>query len=100
MRTHLVEFVLREDDFRQEMMATIPPGLWIAPALATSGHCLEPMQFGWIKALGIEKPWAPPRSYGLLVRSTRMAKRWKACIAGSAGGITASPPRATRRRAW
>ena len=26
------------------------------------------MQFGSIKALGIEKPWAPPRSYGLLVR--------------------------------
>src|ERR1700736_5285385 len=37
-------------------------------ALATSGHCHEPMQFGSIKALGIEKPWAPPRSYGLLVR--------------------------------
>jgi hypothetical protein len=26
------------------------------------------MQFGSIKALGIQKPWAPPRSYGLLVR--------------------------------
>ncbi|HQT77403.1 MAG TPA: hypothetical protein PLD10_10165, partial [Rhodopila sp.] len=25
-------------------------------------------QFGSIKALGIEKPWAPPRSYGLIVR--------------------------------
>ena len=26
------------------------------------------MQIGGIKALGIQKPWAPPRSYGLLVR--------------------------------
>jgi sugar lactone lactonase YvrE len=68
VRTHLVEFVLREDDFRREMMETIAPGLWISPALATTGHCHEPMQFGSIKALGIEKPWAPPRSYGLLVR--------------------------------
>jgi sugar lactone lactonase YvrE len=68
VRTHLVEFVLREDDFREEMMRTIDPALWVAPALATSGHCLEPMQFGSIKALGIQKPWAPPRSYGLLVR--------------------------------
>jgi len=68
VRTHLVEFVLREDDFREEMMRTIDPSLWVAPALATSGHCLEPMQFGSIKALGIQKPWAPPRSYGLLVR--------------------------------
>jgi hypothetical protein len=25
------------------------------------------MQMGGVKALGIQKPWAPPRSYGLLV---------------------------------
>lgn len=68
VRTHLVEFVLREDDFREEMMRTVDPSLWVAPALHTTGHCLEPMQFGSIKALGIQKPWAPPRSYGLLVR--------------------------------
>ena len=68
VRTHLIEFVLREDDFREEMMRTVDPSLWVAPALNTSGHCLEPMQFGSIKALGIQKPWAPPRSYGLLVR--------------------------------
>ena len=68
LRTHLIEFVLREDDFRADMMRTIPPDLWIAPALTTTNDCQEPMQFGNIKALGIEKPWAPPRSYGLLVR--------------------------------
>ena len=67
-RTHLVEFVLREDEYREEMMRTIPSALWVAPALSTSNHCHEPMQFGSIKALGIEKPWAPPRSYGLVVR--------------------------------
>ena len=68
LRTHLIEFVLREDDFRDEMMRTIAPDFWIAPALATSGSALEPMQSGGIKALGIQKPWAPPRSYGLLAR--------------------------------
>jgi hypothetical protein len=68
VRTHLVEFVLREDDFREEMMRTIPQDLWITPALITTNDCHEPMQFGNIKALGIEKPWAPPRSYGLVVR--------------------------------
>jgi hypothetical protein len=50
------------------MMRTIPPDYWIAPALATSGSALEPMQSGAIKALGIQKPWAPPRSYGLVAR--------------------------------
>jgi sugar lactone lactonase YvrE len=68
LRTHLIEFVLREDDFREEMMRTIAPDYWIAPTLATSGDALEPMQSGGIKALGIQKPWAPPRSYGLVAR--------------------------------
>ena len=68
LRTHLIEFVLREDDFRDEMMRTIAPEYWIAPSLATSGDALEPMQTGSIKALGIQKPWAPPRSYGLAAR--------------------------------
>jgi len=66
-RTHLIEFVLKEDDFRQEMIATMPPDYWIAPAYAGGSDCLEPMQIGAVKALGIQKPWAPPRSYGLLV---------------------------------
>ena len=26
------------------------------------------MQIGSVKALGIQKPWAPPRSYGLVIR--------------------------------
>jgi hypothetical protein len=68
VRTHLVEFVLREDGYREEMMQSVPRDVWIGPALATNSDCEEPMQFGNIKALGIEKPWAPPRSYGLLVR--------------------------------
>jgi hypothetical protein len=66
-RTHLIEFVLKEDDFRQEMIAGMPPDYWIAPAYAGGSDCLEPMQIGGVKALGIQKPWAPPRSYGLLV---------------------------------
>jgi hypothetical protein len=32
VRTHLVEFVLREDDFREEMMRTISKQYWVAPA--------------------------------------------------------------------
>lgn len=66
-RTHLIEFVLKEDDFREEMIATMPEHYWVAPALAGGADCLEPMQIGAVKALGIQKPWAPPRSYGLLV---------------------------------
>lgn len=68
VRTHLVELVLREKRYRQAMMETIDPALWIAPALHSDGGYLEPLQGGGIKKLGIRKPWAPPRSYGLVAR--------------------------------
>lgn len=68
MRTQLVELVLREPKFRKEMMRTVDPELWVRPALRATGSYLEPLQGGGIKKLGIRKPWAPPRSYGLVVR--------------------------------
>lgn len=68
LRTQLVEFVLEEDKYRREMIATIEPSLWIAPSLRATGGYLEPLQGGAIRKLGIIKPWAPARSYGLVVR--------------------------------
>ncbi len=67
-RTQLLEFILREDDFREEMMRSVEPQHWFAPALATSRDFLEPQQTAGIMQMGILKPWAPPRSYGLVVR--------------------------------
>lgn len=68
MRTKLVEFILLENDYREQMMRTIEPRYWVAPMLSSSGDHLEPLQGGAVKQLGILKPWAPPRSYGLVVR--------------------------------
>ncbi len=93
VRTHLVEFVLREDDYREEMLRSVEPHLWVAPALATSGHPHEPMQFGSIKALGIEKPWAPPRSYGLAARfdaEGEFVESLHSRVGGRSHGITAA----------
>lgn len=67
-RTQLVEFVLRERAFRERMIATIPPELWVAPQLRSGHSFLEPLQGGGIKQMGVLKPWAPPRSYGLVIR--------------------------------
>lgn len=67
-RTQLVEFVLREDVYRREMMRTIEPRYWVAPAFSSGADFLEPLQGGGVKQMGILKPWAPPRSYGLVVR--------------------------------
>jgi sugar lactone lactonase YvrE len=68
MRTQLVEFVLRERDFCEAMMARVPRELWIGPSLEGRFDHREPTQIGRIKKLGIQKPWAPPRSYGLVAR--------------------------------
>jgi sugar lactone lactonase YvrE len=67
-RTQLVEFVLRENAYRRRMMAEIDPEYWIAPKLKSGQSFLEPMQGAHIKTMGVIKPWAPPRSYGLVVR--------------------------------
>lgn len=67
-RMQIVEFVLNETDFRREMMATIAPEHWISPAYSSGRDFLEPLQGGGVKQMGILKPWAPPRSYGLAVR--------------------------------
>jgi len=68
LRTQLVEFVLREHTYRKRMIAEVPPAYWIAPALNSGNTFLEPMQGAQLKMMGIVKPWAPPRSYGLVVR--------------------------------
>jgi hypothetical protein len=67
-RNRLVEFVLQETDYRFDMMKNVPRDLWTAPALSSGHSFLEPMQFGSVRSMGIHKPWAPSRSYGMVVR--------------------------------
>jgi hypothetical protein len=67
-RTQLVEFVLREPAFRRRMIAEIDPDYWVVPRLSSGNSFKEPLQGAHIKTMGIMKPWAPPRSYGLVIR--------------------------------
>jgi len=67
-RTQLVEFVLREHAYRKRMMKEIDPAYWIAPALNSGDDFLEPLQSAHVKMRGVLKPYAPPRSYGLVIR--------------------------------
>jgi hypothetical protein len=69
-RTQLVEFVLRQKAYRTRMMKEVDPRYWIAPALTSGNTFLEPLQGAHLKMRGIHKPWAPPRSYGLVMRLT------------------------------
>ncbi|MGN6311480.1 MAG: SMP-30/gluconolactonase/LRE family protein [Xanthobacteraceae bacterium] len=67
-RTQLVEFVLRENGYRRRMMQEIDPEFWVAPRLNSGNSFREPMQGAHLKTMGVVKPWAPPRSYGLVIR--------------------------------
>jgi hypothetical protein len=67
-RTMLVEFVLREPRFRKMMLKEVDPRYWIAPMFSSGKSPLEPMIQAGVKQMGVLKPWAPPRSYGLIVR--------------------------------
>ena len=67
-RNQLIELTLRETDYRDRMMREIEQDYWIAPTLSPAANFKEPMQGGAIRTHGIIKPWAPTRSYGLLVR--------------------------------
>jgi hypothetical protein len=67
-RTQLIEFVLRETAYRKRMMKEVPPEFWVVPRLCSGRSFREPMQGAHLKTMGVVKPWAPPRSYGLVIR--------------------------------
>ncbi len=50
------------------MIEEVPEPFWMAPALASLGKFEEPLQGSGLKQMGILKPWAATRSYGLVVR--------------------------------
>jgi hypothetical protein len=73
-RTQLVELVLRQRDYCETMMREVDPEFWVAPALAGGRSFLEPLQGAGVKQMGVIKPWAPPRAYGLVVRLNEQAQ--------------------------
>jgi hypothetical protein len=68
VRSQLQEFVLRENRYRLNMIAEVDPDFWIAPSLSSGKSFKEPLQAGGVIRLGVHKPWAPTRSYGLVIR--------------------------------
>lgn len=66
-RNQIIEFIQREPAFLGRMMEEVDEAYWAAPSLKPSATFLEPLQGGAQKHLGMLKPWAPTRSYGLVV---------------------------------
>lgn len=96
LRTPLIEFVLSEKDFLREMLDTVQPRYWVAPAIVTRDDHREPLQLGSIKQVGMKKPFSPAYSYGLVARLNerlRPIKSMHSRADGKRHGITglASP---------
>ncbi|AJE49127.1 hypothetical protein [Celeribacter indicus] len=90
-RNQLVEFLLRERRFREDMTARVDPAYWIAPALSSGDSFRKPLQGGAVKQMGILKPWAPGWSYGLVVRLDAEAQpvaSWHSRTDGTHHGVT------------
>jgi hypothetical protein len=67
-RNQIIEFIQREPTFLARMTSEVDEAYWAAPSLKPSATFLEPLQGGAQKHLGMLKPWAPTRSYGLVIR--------------------------------
>jgi hypothetical protein len=92
-RNQIIEFVQREPEFLRRMMAEVDPAYWAAPSLHPSSTFLEPLQGGAQKHLGMLKPWAPSRSYGLVAhldRQFRPTRGFHSRADGLRHGVTAS----------
>jgi hypothetical protein len=92
-RNQIIEFVQREPEFLRRMMAEVDPAYWAAPSLHPSSTFLEPLQGGAQKHLGMLKPWAPSRSYGLVAhldRNFRPTRSFHSRADGLRHGVTAS----------
>ena len=98
-RGQLIEFVLRERRFCDRMMTEIDPEHWLAPAITPPKSFLEPMMGGALRTHGVVKPWAPTRSYGLLVRLDarfRPVRSFHSRADGTRHGVTAALDFGTR----
>lgn len=71
MRNRATEFLLEDSELTQAMVDGMEPDAWLVPALGTTNVYRAPLQVGQIRVLGEVKPWAPPRSYGLVFRLDR-----------------------------
>lgn len=74
VRNQLVEFILREPAYCKRMLAEVPEPFWMAPAFASGLSFSEPMQGSQLRRMGVTKPFAETRSYGLVLQCSPQMK--------------------------
>lgn len=95
VRNRLSEMLLDDKAFLQDMIATVEPQDWLVPALRIENPYRSALQLGQLRVLGVLKPWAPARSYGLvgvLEPSGRFRASLHSRVHGTQHGVTAALP--------
>lgn len=93
VRSRFTELILGEREFLEDMMATVPQESWYGPSMAGGSIYREPLQLGGLRVFGQVKPWAPPRSYGLVAEydaSGRVLRSLHSRAGGSTHGVVAA----------
>jgi hypothetical protein len=91
VRNRLSEMLLEERDFVQQMVATIEQDEWMVPRLRNDNPYTSALQLGQLRVLGVLKPWAPARSYGLVAvidRDGRFTSSMHSRVDGTRHGVT------------
>jgi hypothetical protein len=91
VRNRVTAMLLDEPELLAEMVETINPDEWFIPRLRSENPYTDPLQMGQLRVLGIVKPWAPPRSYGVAFRidpDGRIADSAHSRVDGNRHGIT------------
>lgn len=68
VRNRISELFLDEPELLADMVASIKEKEWFVPRLRSDNPITDPLQMGQLRVLGVIKPWAPPRSYGVAFR--------------------------------
>jgi hypothetical protein len=64
-RNAATEFILEEESLCRDMVQSLQPSEWLVPQLRRENPYREALQSGQLRVMGVIKPWAPPKSYGL-----------------------------------
>jgi hypothetical protein len=90
-RNRITELIMDEPKLLSEMVEGIDPPLWPVPRLRDTTPYTDVLQMGQLRMLGVLKPWAPPRSYGLLFlldAAGRVVRSHHSRVDGRYHGIT------------
>lgn len=90
-RNRMSEMVLDEPDLLADLTTTLDRQDWPMPRLRSSTPYTDVLQMGQLRMLGVLKPWAPPRSYGLVFEideAGRVLRSHHSRVDGDHHGVT------------